>query len=151
MPIDPRPAGQGFYRPNDMVESMSPRHLPRTAYEGRAGKRPDNPPFGPTGPSPDRVRRLQSERHHPALFLRGTANPPVPPGHPGYRLFRHPHPLVTHRPLPPPVHDPDRRPHHDRTVDPEGRRSLRVESPYRPPMRLTRDGRMKARDFGRRP
>ncbi len=130
---------------------MSPRHLPRTTHEGRAGNRRDNLPLGPTGPSPDRVRRLNSERHHPANYLGKITGPPQAPGAP--RPDRHPHPLVAHRPLPPPVHDPQHDPHAPKFVDfdPGTDTAMEVTSPIRPPRRRTRDGRIKPREFGRRP
>ena len=137
---------------------MSPRHKPRTTHQGPAGNRPDSPPIGPTGPSPDRVRRLTTQRHHPALYLGNTPGPVPGPDqgprvHPkGYRPDRHPHPLVAHRPQPPIVHDPEHAPHFERYADFDagGDAALQIESPIRPPMRLTRDGRSKPRDFGRR-
>jgi hypothetical protein len=135
-----------------MVESMPSR---RTAPEWN---RPDNPPIGPTGPSPDRVRRLNSQRHHPARYLGKTLD--IAPGpdqgprlHPKrYRPDRFQHPLVAHRPMPPVVHDAEHAPHAPKFADfdPGGDAAERVTSPIRPPMRLTRDGRIKPRDFGRR-
>lgn len=137
---------------------MSPRHLPRTTHQESAGNRPNNPPIGPTGPSPDRVRRLNSKRYHPALYI-GKTPGPVPGSEQGSRLRperfspdRLPHPLVAHRSLPPIVHDLEHDPHLQRYADLDlgGDAALRIESPIRPPMRLTRDGRSKPRDFGRR-
>lgn len=138
---------------------MPRRTNPTTTHQGPAGNRPDNPPLGPTGPSPDRVRRWNSERHHPARYLGKTPDPAPRPDqgprvHPRrYTADRSPHPMVAKRPLPPPVHDPEHDPHAARFADFDvgGDAALRVGSPYRPPMRLTRDGRIKPRDFGRRP
>lgn len=141
-----------------MVGSMSPRHTPRSTHQGPAGNRPDNPPVGPTGPSPDRVRRITSERYHPAQYI-GK----IPDSAPGpdqgprlrpkrFRADRHPHPLVAKRPLPPPVHDPQHVPHPQRFADfdPGTDAAMEITSPIRPPRSLTRDGRIKPRDFGRR-
>ena len=141
-----------------MVGSMSPRHQLTKTHQGPTGNRPDNPPRGPTGPSPDRVRRWNSARHHPARYLGKVASPEPRPDqgprlHPRrYTPDRSPHPMVAKRPLPPPVHDPQREPHFDRFADFDagGDAAQRIESPIRPPMRLTRDGRIKPRDFGRR-
>lgn len=137
---------------------MSPRHQPRTPHQGPTGNRPNNPPIGPTGPSPDRIRRLNSARHHPARYLGKTLDPTPGPDqgprlHPKrYRPDRFPHPLVAKRPLPPVVHDPQHDPHAQKfaDVDPGTDAAMVVTSPIRPPMRLTRDGRSKPRDFGRR-
>ena len=141
-----------------MVGNMSPRHQPRTPHRGSSGNRPGNPPIGPTGPSPDHVRRLNSERHHPALYIGKTPRPaPSPdrgPGvHPGrFRADRHRHPVGAQRPLPRVVHDPEHEPHATKFADFDAGTdaAMRVTSPIRPPMRLTRDGRTKSRDFGRR-
>ena len=139
---------------------MCPRHQPNKTHQGPAGNRPDNPPIGPTGPSPDKVRRLNSERYHPARYLGKTPDPAPGPDqgprlHPrGYHPARTRHTLVAHRPLPPVVHDPQHdEPHAGKFADFDagGDAAMRIESPYRPPMRLTRDGRIKPRDFGRRP
>ncbi len=141
-----------------MVGCMCPRHQPARAHQGPAGNRPDNPPRGPTGPSPDRVRRWNSARHHPARYPARVAIPEPRPDqgprlHPRrYTPDRSPHPMVAKRPLPPPVHDLQHEPHFDRFAyfDAGGNAAQRIESPIRPPMRLTRDGRIKPRDFGRR-
>ena len=142
-----------------MGESMSPRHPPRTPHQGPAGNRPDNPPLGPTGPSPDRVRRWNTERYHPARYL-GTTTEPAPVPDQGPRLHprhytpdRSPHIRPAHRRLPSPIHDPQHEPHARKVADfdPGTDAGMEVTSPIRPPMRLTRDGRIKARDFGRRP
>lgn len=137
---------------------MSPRHQPRTRHQGPTGNRPDNPPIGPTGPSPDKVRRLTTQKEHPAQYLAKTPDPAPGPDqgprlHPkGYRPDRHPHPMVAHRPLPPVIHDPEHDPHAKKFADfdPGTDAALQIKSPIRPPMRLTRDGRSKPRDFGRR-
>ena len=140
------------------MESMPRRINPNKTHEGPGWNRPDNPAIGPTGPSPDRVRRLNSQRYHPARYLGSTPEPGPKPDQ-GPRLHPHrftsdrfPHPLVAHRPVPPVVHDPQHAPHLQRFADFDvgGDAAQRIESPIRPPMRLTRDGRSKARDFGRR-
>jgi hypothetical protein len=61
--------------------------------------------------------------------------------------------MVARRLLPSPVHDPEHDPHRGRFADFDagGDAAQRIGSPIRPPMRLTRDGRIKPRDFGRRP
>lgn len=142
-----------------MVVSMPSRRTdPSQVREDPAWNRSNNPPIGPTGPSRDHVRRLGTQRHHPALFTGKTPDPaPGPDQGPRlnpkrYRPDRHPHPLVAHKPMPPVVHDPEHDPHRERyaDVDVGGDAALRIESPIRPPMRLTRDGRSKPRDFGRR-
>jgi hypothetical protein len=137
---------------------MCPRHQPNKTHQGPTGNRPDNPPIGPTGPSPDKVRRMNSERYHPAKYIGKTPDPAPGPDrgpqlHPKrYTADRTRHTMVAHRPLPPPVHDPQHDPHRQRFADfdPGGDAAMQIESPIRPPMRLTRDGRIKPRDFGRR-
>lgn len=137
---------------------MCPRHQPDKTHQGSFGNRPDNPPIGPTGPSPDKVRRMNSERHHPANFIGKTLDPAPGPDqgprlHPKrYSPTRTSHTLLAKRPLPPPVHDPQHVPHAPKFADfdPGGDAAMQIESPIRPPMRLTRDGRIKPRDFGRR-
>lgn len=138
---------------------MAPRRLPDREQEGMARNRPNNRPLGPTGPSPDRVRRWNSQRYHPARFLgKAAESGPVPDQGPRihphrYTPDRSPHPLLAKRPLPAPVHDPEHDPHARKFADfdPGTDAAMRVTSPVRPPMRLTRDGRTKPRDFGRGP
>ena len=138
---------------------MCPRHQPDKTHQGSFGNRPDNPPIGPTGPSPDKVRRMNSERHHPANFIGKTLDPAPGPDqgprlHPKrYSPTRTRHTMVAQTasaaagPRPPAR---CRMPAKFADFDPGGDAAMQIESPIRPPMRLTRDGRIKPRDFGRR-